>query len=377
MKTSNKKILFIVSEDWYFLSHRLNLARAAIESGHQVALLSKISSHRKLLESSGLTVFDWSLDRRSSNPIKEMRALWQVIKAIYFYSPNLIHAVALKPVIYASIACRWIGLRRHIFALGGLGFIFNSESWHAKILRPSIILLLRMAFSGEHSRVIVQNSDDLQKLLSLRIVSNRNIRLIKGAGVDTQIFSPQIESSLIPLVVLPARLLWSKGVGDFVTAASNLKAKGVKARFAVVGDRDPHNPECVSQSQIDAWQEEGAVEIWGRREYMSVVMNQASIVCLPSYSEGLPKALLEAASCARPIVAYDIPGCRGIVVNEDNGFLVPFRNQLLLENAIDILINDPDLRKKMGESGRLKVINEYSQELIAKETLSVWDEVLL
>lgn len=377
MKTANKKILFIVSEDWYFLSHRLNLARAAIESGHQVALLSKISSHRKLLESSGLTVFDWSLDRRSSNPIKEMRALWQVIKAIYFYSPNLIHAVALKPVIYASIACRWIGMRRHIFALGGLGFIFNSESWFAKILRPSIILLLRMAFSGEHSRVIVQNSDDLQKLLSLRIVSNRNIRLIKGAGVDTQIFSPQLESSLIPLVLLPARLLWSKGVGDFVTAASNLKAKGVKARFAVVGDRDPHNPECVSQSQIDAWQEEGAVEIWGRREDMSVVMNQASIVCLPSYSEGLPKALLEAASCARPIVAYDIPGCRGIVVDDDNGFLVPFRNQLLLENAIDILINDPDLRKKMGESGRLKVINEYSQELISKETLSVWDEVLL
>jgi len=377
MKTSNKKILFIVSEDWYFLSHRLNLARAAIESGHQVALLSKISSHRKLLELSGLTVFDWSLDRRSSNPIKEMRALWQVIKAIYSYSPNLIHAVALKPVIYAFIACRWIGMQRHIFALGGLGFIFNSESWFAKILRPSIILLLRMAFSGEHSRVIVQNLDDLQKLLSLRIVSNRNIRLIKGAGVDTQIFSPQIESSLIPLVVLPARLLWSKGVGDFVTAASNLKAKGVKARFAVVGDRDPHNPECVSQSQIDAWQEEGAVEIWGRREDMSVVMNQASIVCLPSYSEGLPKALLEAASCARPIVAYDIPGCRGIVVDDDNGFLVPFRNQLLLENAIDILINDPDLRKKMGESGRLKVINEYSQELIAKETLSVWDEVLL
>ena len=377
MKQVNKKILFIVSEDWYFLSHRFNLARAAIEGGYQVALLAKISSHREFLESSGLTVFDWSLDRRSANPIKELRALWQIVKTVYLYSPNLIHAVALKPIIYASIACRWVGMRRHIFALGGLGFIFNSATWLAKILRPPIILLLRMAFSGEHSLVIVQNSDDLQKLLSLKVVSKRNIRLIKGAGVDTKIFIPQIESSVIPLVVLPGRLLWSKGVGDLVTAASNLKTKGVKARFALVGERDPHNPECIPQSQIDTWEEQGMVEIWGRRDDMSVVINQASIVCLPSYSEGLPKALLEAASCARPIVAYDIPGCRGIVLNEDNGFLVPLRNQLFLENALEILINDPDLRKKMGERGRLKIINEYSQELIAEETLRVWDEALL
>ena len=377
MKQANKKVLFIVSEDWYFLSHRLYLAKTAIENGYQVALLSRISSHREFFESIGLTVFDWSLDRRSSNPIKEMRALWQVIKAIYLYSPNLIHAVALKPIIYTSIACKWVGMRRHIFALGGLGFIFNSESWYAKILRPLIITLLRKAFSGECSRVIVQNSDDLQRLLSLKIVDKKNIRLIKGAGVDTQIFSPMIESSAIPLVVLPARLLWSKGVRDFVTAASNLKAKGVKARFALVGERDPHNPECIPKSQIDAWEEEGMVEIWGRCEDMSAVMNKASIVCLPSYSEGLPKALLEAASCARPIVAYDIPGCRGIVVNEDNGFLVPPRNQPFLDNAIESLINDSDLRKKMGDSGRLKIISEYSQELIAEETLKVWGEVLL
>jgi glycosyltransferase involved in cell wall biosynthesis len=377
MKQANKKVLFIVSEDWYFLSHRLHLAKTAIENGYQVALLSRISSHREFLESIGLTVFDWSLERRSFNPIKEMRALWQVIKAIYFYSPNLIHAVALKPIIYTSIACKWVGMRRHIFALGGLGFIFNSESWYAKILRPLIIILLRKAFSGECSRVIVQNSDDLQKLLSLKIVDKKKIRLIKGAGVDTQIFSPLIESSAIPLVVLPARLLWSKGVGDFVTAASNLKAKGVKARFALVGERDPHNPECIPQSQIDAWEKEGMVEIWGRCEDMSAVMNKASIVCLPSYSEGLPKALLEAASCARPIVAYDIPGCRGVVVNEDNGFLVPSRNQPFLDNAIESLINDSDLRKKMGDSGRLKIISEYSQELIAEETLKVWGEVLL
>jgi glycosyltransferase involved in cell wall biosynthesis len=377
MKQANKKALFIVSEDWYFLSHRLHLAKTAIENGYQVALLSRISSHREFLESIGLTVFDWSLNRRSSNPIMEMRALWQVIKAVYFYSPNLIHAVALKPIIYTSIACKWVGMRRHIFALGGLGFIFNSESWCAKILRPLIIIMLRKAFSSEYSRVIVQNSDDLQKLLSLKIVNKKNIRLIKGAGVDTQIFSPLIESSAIPLVVLPARLLWSKGVGDFVTSASNLKAKGVKARFALVGERDPHNPECIPQSQIDEWEKEGMVEIWGRCEDMSAVMNKASIVCLPSYSEGLPKALLEAASCARPIVAYDIPGCRGVVVNEDNGFLVPSRNQPFLDNAIESLINDSNLRKKMGDSGRLKILSEYSQEFITEETLKVWSEVLL
>jgi glycosyltransferase involved in cell wall biosynthesis len=377
MKLANKKILFIVSEDWYFLSHRLHLAKAAIENGYEVALLSRISIHREFLESIGVIVFDWSLDRRSLNPIKEIRAMRQVIKAVNSYTPNLIHAVALKPIIYTSLACYCVGMRRVIFALGGLGFIFNSEGCFAKILRPFIIKFLRKAFSAEYSLVIVQNSDDLQKLLTLKIVDMRNIRLIKGAGVDTQIFSPQIEVSVMPLVILPARMLWSKGVGDFVTAASNLKAKGVKARFALVGERDSHNPECIPQSQLDEWEEGGMVEIWGRCENMSEVMNKASVVCLPSYSEGLPKALLEAASCARPIVAYDIPGCRGIVVNEDNGFLVPLRNQLCLDNAIESLINDSVLRKKMGDSGRQKVLSEFAQELIAAETLKVWDEALL
>jgi glycosyltransferase involved in cell wall biosynthesis len=377
MKSAGKKVLFIVSEDWYFISHRLSLAKAAINIGYQVALLSRISTHRQLLESSGITVFDWSLDRRSFNPIKEIWALWQVIRAIYSYSPTLIYAVAFKPIIYSFIASSLAGVRRNIFALGGLGFIFNSESLFAKILRPLSIILLRNAFSGIHSRVIVQNIADLQKLLLLNIVDERCARLIKGAGVDIYNFSPQVEPSGIPLVVLPARLLWSKGVGDFVTAASSLKKKGIKARFILVGDQDLHNPECIPQSQIDTWREEGTVEVWGFRNDMPLVMNQAAIVCLPSYSEGLPKSLLEAASCSRPIIAYDIPGCREIVVNEDNGFLVPLKNQLFLETMLERLINDPALRVKMGKSGRLKVINQFSQELIAAETLKVWDEVLL
>jgi glycosyltransferase involved in cell wall biosynthesis len=233
-----------------------------------------------------------------------------------------------------------------------------------------------MSFSGARSRVIVQNTDNLETLVSFNIANRKNLRLIKGAGVDTCQFSPIEKSDPIPLVVLPARLLFSKGVCDFVAAASNLKAKGLRARFALVGDRDPRNPECIPQSLVDKWAQEGVVEIWGRCEDMHLVMKQASIVCLPSYSEGLPKALLEAASCALPIVAYDIPGCREFVINNDNGYLIPFRNQVLLDAALGKLINNPELRKIMGAKGRLRVLNGHSKEIISRETIGVWSEVL-
>lgn len=377
MKKNNKKILFIVSEDWYFISHRLNLAKFAIQNGYQVALLARPSKHFKFLQSNGLTVFNWSLDRQSYNPIKEIYALWQIIKTIKIYSPDIIHAVALKPIIYSSLVSRLTGVNRCVFALGGLGFIFSSDSSLAKMLRLAMIPILKIAFSKKNSRVIVQNLDNLEKLISLNIADKLRLRLIKGAGVDTHIFSPRSKSFGVPLVVLPSRLLWSKGIGDFVNAAINLKAKGIKARFAIVGSRDPHNPECISELQMDQWQKDGNVEIWGYREDMPNVFNNASIVCLPSaYGEGLPKALLEAASCGLPIVTYDTPGCRDIVTNEENGLLVPLKNQLLLENALERLINDSALRKKMGKKGRLKVINLFSQEKINIETLSVWEDLL-
>lgn len=371
-----KKILFIISEDWYFASHRLNLAQAAIAQGYEVAILTQPSGCRSYIEAQDIKVFDWSLNRGSLNPILELKSIWQLFKIMNQYSPDLIHAVALKPILYSSLVCKILNTEGRIFALGGLGYIFNSRKKAAKILKKLIAILLRGAFSGPGTRVIVQNSDDFKKLISLNIANNLHTRLIKGAGVDTAKFFPMPEPSGVPLIILPARLLFSKGIQDFIITARKLRLRGLTARFALIGDRDSHNPECIPISVINEWTNERLVEIWGHQKDMVSVFRQSSIVCLPSFSEGLPKALLEAASCARPIVAYDIPGCRDVVKNGYNGFLVPLGNLDALEKSLAMLITNVSLRNKMGELGRSLVIEKFSQEQIAAETIAVWMEVL-
>jgi glycosyltransferase involved in cell wall biosynthesis len=197
---------------------------------------------------------------------------------------------------------------------------------------------------------------------------------VRGAGVEIEKYCPSPIPKGVPMIILPARMLWDKGVAEFVRAARRIKAQGVNARFTLVGDIDQHNPVTVTQHQIDQWVEEGVVEQWGRRDDMDKVYPQASIVCLPSYNEGMPKVLLEAASCARPLVAFDVSGCREIVRDGVNGFLVNFGDETALETAIVKLIKDRSLCKKMGVNGREIVEQEFSGEMINAQTFGIWNE---
>jgi len=210
------------------------------------------------------------------------------------------------------------------------------------------------------------------------MIKENSISLIQGSGVDTTIFFPTNDQVIgsTPLIILPARLLWDKGIGDFVNAANILKRKHVDARFILVGQRDIHNPASISESQISEWVESNIVEYWGFEENMSIILNKATIVCLPSYREGFPKVLLEAASCAKPIVTTDVPGCRQAIENDISGLLVPPKNPQALADAIEKLINDKSLCKKMGERGLERVKIELSQDIIANKTINLWERIL-
>lgn len=371
-----KRLLFIITEDWYFVSHRLHLAKAAISAGYQVALLSKFTNHRNIVLDEGIRVFDWSLNRSSSNPFLEIHSICGIVSTIRQFQPDLVHAVAIKPVLYSAIACRLTRLQNRVFALGGLGFIFSSQKRFAKLIRPLIVLALRMLLRGQNVKVILQNTDDCSVLYLTGIVNKDKIRLIRGAGVDTNYFSPHQLPTGTPLVVLPARMLWDKGVGEFVECSRALKEKGIVANFLLVGSPDTHNPESVSIDQLKKWKEEGVVDWCGHIEDMPNIYKQSSIVCLPSYREGLPKVLLEAASSGRPIVAYDVPGCREVVINDVNGFLVPLKDEDALVQAIEKLLRDHELCIRFSKAARELVLAEFSQEKIAEETMQVWEEVL-
>lgn len=371
-----KRVLFIVSEDWYFVSHRLHIAVAAAKLGFRVGVLTRVARHRAQIEAAGVEVIDWSLDRGSRNPFLELRTVASTVGALRRFRPQLVHAVALKPVLYTAFASCLAGPDARVFALGGLGFTFSSKRRIARALRPAVRRVLGWALCGASTRLILQNEHDRQLLLNWRLIEPDRVRLIRGAGVDTKDFEPRSAPVGLPLVILPGRMLWDKGVGDFVQAARAVLASGMSARFVLVGDPDPHNPESVPEKQLREWVADGVVEWWGRRDEMPSVYAQAAVVCLPSYHEGLPKSLLEAASSGRPIVAYDIPGCRDVVVDGENGLLVPLYDTKRLAQAIAALLGDAERRRRMGEHGRRKAQLEFSQELIAEQTLRVWREIL-
>lgn len=370
------KLLYFVTEDWYFCSHRLPIAREALRKGFDVVVAARVDRHGEQITSEGFKLVPLKLQRRSTNPLREIAAIIQLASIYRREKPDIVHHVAMKPVIYGSLVAFFTGVPHVVNALAGMGYVFISKQLKAQLLRPAIGAAFRLLLNRVCSRLILQNKDDSAMFISSGIVSNDRIRLIRGSGVDTEMYHPVPEPSGPPVVVLPSRMLWDKGVGEFVEAAKILHSRGVNACYVLVGDTDPHNPAAIPAAQLDAWNAAGIVSWWGRRDDMPAVLIQSHIVCLPSYREGLPKALLEAASCGRPIVTTNTNGCREVVRHGENGFLVPVHSTVELAEALQLLIENPELRNQMGVRGREIVIREFAVEKVVDETLAVYEELL-
>jgi glycosyltransferase involved in cell wall biosynthesis len=371
-----RKLLFLVTEDWYFVSHRLDLAVAARRAGYEVAVATRVDRHGDRIREAGLGLHPVDFNRGGLNPFKDVFTLLRIAAIYRREAPDIVHHVALKPVLYGSLVARLLGIGGIVNALGGLGYVFSSTGRRAVVLRWFVRPLMRIALGGRRSRLIVQNRDDRARLAASGLAKDASIRVIRGAGVDPDRYRAVAPLSDQPLVILPSRMLWEKGVGEFVAAARHLQAKGLKARFALVGSPDDANPASVHRSEIDAWVREGVVEYWGWRDDMPEVFAQAQIVCLPSYHEGLPKALLEAAASGCAMVATDIPGCREIVRQGVTGWLAPVRDIDALAGALEQAIVQPGLRRQYGEAGRALIAAEFSSDRVATETVAVYDELI-
>jgi glycosyltransferase involved in cell wall biosynthesis len=370
------RLLYLVSEDWYFCSHRLPLAVAARSSGFEVTVATRVSSYAEQIRSAGLALEPIALARYGHNPWRELHSLAQIIGIYRRVRPDLAHHVAVKPVLYGSIAARMAHTPAVVNAIAGLGYVVSSSDLRARVLRPAIHSAYRLLLNRHGSRLIVQNPDDVAALTQNRLVDPGRVVMIRGSGVDTAHFAVAPEPAGVCLVVLPARLLRYKGVIEFVEAARALRAQGVQARFALVGESDPGHPAEIRQSEIERWCEEGTVEYWGWRDDMCAVFQQAHVVCLPSYREGLPKALIEAAACGRAIVTCDVPGCREVVRDGDNGLLVPPHTVEPLAQALRRVIEDAALRRRMGARGRERAVAEFSVDKVIADTLAVYRAAL-
>lgn len=372
------KLLFLVTEDWYFCSHRLPLAVAAQEAGFDVVVATRVNQHAEVITEAGLKLVPLKRMRRSGKlPLWELASLGELWRIYRHEKPDLVHHVGLKPVVYGSLVSRLVGVRRVVNALAGLGFVFSSNRLFAKILRPAFRCVFSFLLKGRHWRIIVQNNGDFEVLTRAVGIASADVRLIRGAGVDLRLYTEQPPTVQPPLVVLIARMLWDKGVGDFVEAATQIRMAGVDARFALVGIPDPENPTSVSQRKLQAWHDSGHVEWWGYRNDIPTVLAMASVACLPTfYGEGVPKALIEAMASSRAIVTTDIPGCRELVARGGNGILVAPRDVASLSNALELLIRNPELCRRMGMAGRQIVEQCLSLDIVLKETLALYSELV-
>lgn len=362
------KLLFVINDDWYFLSHRLPLALAALREGFDVAVATRVGTQGQQILDHGFRLISLEHLKRETRSFNELRAIRE-LRGIYRHeNPDIVHHVALKPILYGNIAALGLPLKI-VNAFAGLGYLESSKSLKAMILRTVIWNTMRFLLNRPNSFTILQNFEDRDFAVNKLGLSVDNTEVIMGSGVDLEFFKPSLQPSGAPIVMLPSRLLWNKGVAEFVAAAELLTSTGVHARFVLVGDIDEGSPSAIPRSQLAEWNDAGSIEWWGKMSNMQEVLPQASIICLPSYREGIPKVLIEAAACCRPVVTTDVPGCRDVVQHYVNGMLVPPKNADVLALTIRVLLENSDLRARMGDAGR-KIAAHFSQDVVIEKTLA-------
>jgi glycosyltransferase involved in cell wall biosynthesis len=367
-----KRLLFVVNDAGFFLSHRLPVAIAAREAGWEVHVAAPADAAAGRIVAAGFTHHAIPLTRSGMHPYRELRLLVSIARLFRRLRPSLVHLVSIKPVLYGGLAARMTGVPAAVSAVSGLGHMFLGNELRIRLLRAVAIRAYRAALGHHNMRVVFQNPDDIALFEELRLVDPSRAVLIRSSGVDPVMFAARPEPAPPLVAMLPARLLSTKGVHEFVQAARILRPVNREWRFVLVGAPDPGNPATCREEDVRKWVDEGIVESWGHRDDMPETLARAHVVCLPSYREGFPKVLLEAAACGRAVVTSDVPGCREAVEDGVTGLLVTVRDPAALAGAIRRLFEDAGLRTGMGRRGRTRVETEFSAEKVASAHLDIY-----
>ena len=370
------RLLYLITEDWTFWEIRRDLARLARDAGYEVTIATRVTAHAERIRQEGFHLIPIMMLRESRNPLRELMTFLELVRIYRRVRPQIVQHVAMKPVLYGSFAAWAAGVPAVINVFGGLGYAFTDRPQGTSFLRALLQWGLRKAITLSRALVVVQNSDDQDVLIRAHIAQSDRVRLIAGSGVDIHRFVPVEPPSGDPIVMLVGRMLWDKGVGEFVDAVARLKQRGVRARFVLVGRCDQGNPTAIAEPQLEQWRREHGIEWWGHREDLQTVIGQATVVVLPSYREGLPKVLLEAAACGKAVIATDVPGCRSVVQHQHTGLLVSVRDAAALAEAMAELLGNAERRAVLGANARQFVVREHSSEKISAEFLALYCELL-
>lgn len=374
---AGRRIVFVVNDAAMFLRSRAPIARALVDAGASPAVIAPEGPAVEQVRAAGFECRVVPLTRRGVDPLAERRSIAALTRAYGELKPDIVHHFTIKPVIYGGIAARRARVPSVVDTITGLGFVFASRSLRARALRPIVLAGYRLAFRHANTKVIFQNPSDQEAFERGGLLRNVRSALVVGSGIDLERFVPRaLPETSVPLVVLPARMLRDKGVLEFVAAAKILHDEGHAVRMALMGDTDDGNPAAIARAQLEAWAQNGSVEWWGWRSDVVAAFHESSIVCLPSYREGSPRALMEAAACARPVVTTDVPGCRDVVRPHETGLVVPARDARALAAAIATLVEDRSLREKFGAAGRALAEREFGIDAVVASTLATYEEMI-
>lgn len=373
-----KKLLIVTNVDWFLISHRLVLAKAAKEAGWEVYVACEDTGRGREISVEGINFIDFPLSRSGTNPIQELR-LYKRLKELYLkIMPDVVHQITIKPVVYGSIAAKKVGVRGVVNAISGMGYMFTEGK--IGVLQKVILKLMRIGGNRKNVSFIFQNNDDKATLEYFNILKYcKSVNLIKGSGIDLQYFRfkslPSRDSNI--RILFPSRMLWDKGVRELREASDILKEKyNGKIQFILVGMAGDNNKSAVSKDYLNEWQD-GQYVIWkGHVEDMKAEYENAHIVVLPSYREGLPKTLIEACAIGRPIITTDAIGCKDCVDEGVNGLKIEAKNSKALAGAIEKLINDPSLMEMMGMNGRTKAEREFNIEDVINRHLEIYNSFI-
>ena len=377
-----KKILFLITEDWFFCSHFLDRALAAKNAGYEIIVCSRRNKDKKNIEKFGFQFHNVSFNRKNINPFYELIVLIQIIFLYKKVKPDIVHHIALKPIIYGSIAARINHVRSVINAPVGMGYVFTSDSFKAKLLRPIMKFILKSLISSHHGKkkrkkVIFENNDDLNYFVNLGAVNFKDTCLIRGAGVYVkEDFIEYKRNNEVPIIALVGRMLRDKGIYEYIDAARALRNQNINAKFLLIGGIDEFNSSSIKLEILKKWHREKLVDWLGKINNVHEILKKIDILCLPSYREGLPKALIEGAAMGLPIVTTNTVGCRDVVQDGFNGFLVPIKNSKALANAILKLIRDEKLRVRMGKESYNLAYSKFSSRIIISQTMDIYNEMI-
>ncbi len=367
------RILFYCNVDWFFVSHRLPLAIEAKKQGFEVFIAAQETGVGKHIQDLGLNFIPIETKRASTNVLQNIKILFQTYKLFKFFKPDIIHNITIKPVLFGSIIARIFYPKvRIINALSGMGYLFTNNR-SGRVIKLVYEQLARKIFRHKNMHFIFQNKDDAKLIMQLSNISKSAITIIPGSGIDLQQYPYTPEPTNQPIkILLHSRMLWDKGIKEFIEVATFLKQKySTQIEFILCGGTD-ENKTSIPESTLQNWNKLGIVKWIGHQSNIIQVIQNCHIILFPSYREGFPKSLIEASAIGKPIIVFDAIGSRDAVVNELNGFVVQMNNVNELINKTELLINNIDLRIKMGKESRKIAEEKYSIKKVIDTTIQLY-----